>query len=87
MAETNPSSISIVGTPIKTIFGESDTSWDVRVIISGGGSGLSDYLITEVLGSSGKTINWVAKADLLEVGGYSDTYELNILNNENNFIP
>ena len=78
---------SIVGTPIKTIFGESDTSWDVRVNISGGGSGLSDYLITEVLGSSGKTINWVAKADLLEVGGYSDTYELNILNNENNFIP
>lgn len=79
---------SIVGTPIKTIFGESDSSWDVRASISGGGSGLSDYLLFEVSGSNYHNINWFGKADLLEVGGNLDNgYEINTLNLKSNFIP
>jgi hypothetical protein len=79
---------SIVGTPIKTILGETDTSWDIRASISGGGSGLSDYLLLEASGSNSYNINWLAKVDLLEVGGnISSGYEFNILGLETNFIP
>jgi len=78
---------SIIGTPIKTIIGENNSSWDIRVLISGGGSGLSDYLLTQVAGDVSNSINWIAKVDLLEVGGYTgNNYELNILSKEN-FIP
>lgn len=79
---------AIIGTPIKTIIGEDDASWDVRVAISGAGSGGSDYLITEVSGSTSTNINWVAKLDLLEVGGFVDGYgESNILKVNNKFEP
>jgi hypothetical protein len=79
---------SIVGTPVKTILGETDTSWDIRASISGGGSGLSDYLLLEVSGSNSYNINWLAKVDLLEIGGIGNTgYEVNILGLETNFIP
>ena len=78
---------SIIGTPIKTIIGEDDTSWDVRVAISGSGAGGTDYLLTQVSGSNSTTINWVAKVDLLEVGGNHSNYEFNILQMPNNFIP
>lgn len=79
---------SIVGTPVKTILGESDSSWDIRTSISGGGSGLSDYLLVEVSGSNSYNINWVGKVDLLEVGGnITNGYEVNILNYDDNFIP
>ena len=70
---------AIIGDPIKNTLGETDPSWDVRVRISGGGSGLSDYLLTEVSGADSTTINWLAKVDLLEVGGYTGGYELNVL--------
>jgi hypothetical protein len=62
------SGIQILGTPIKTIIGEDDTSWDARVSISGAGVGGTNYLLTEVSGSNSHTINWLAKVDLLEVG-------------------
>lgn len=78
---------SIIGTPIKTIIGEDDTSWDVRVAISGSGAGGTDYLLTQVSGSNSTTINWVAKVDLLEVGGNHNSYEFNILQISNDFIP
>jgi hypothetical protein len=78
---------SIVGTPIKTILGETDSSWDIRTSISGGGSGLTDYLLLEASGSNDYNINWLAKVDLLEVGGADPYSELNILSLESNFIP
>lgn len=60
--------VEIIGTPIKTIIGEDDSSWDIRVSISGAGVGGTNYLLTEVSGSNSHTINWLAKVDLLEVG-------------------
>lgn len=60
--------VGIIGTPIKTIIGEDDTTLDVRVSISGAGTGGINYLLTEVYGSSTNTINWLAKVDLLEIG-------------------
>ena len=78
---------SIIGTPVKTILGEDDSSWDVRVSISGAGAGGTDYLLTQVSGANSTTINWVAKIDLLEVGGNHNNYETNVLNIDNNFIP
>lgn len=78
---------SIIGTPIKTILGEDNSSWDVRVSVSGAGAGGSDYLLTQVSGANSVTINWLAKVDLLEVGGNHSNYEVNLLNNFINFIP
>lgn len=77
---------SIVGNPIKTVFGESDTSWDVRAQIAT--SGDSNYLFIQTLGASSKNINWVAKVDMLEVGGNIDGYtEANILGFPNHLFP
>lgn len=82
------SGAGLVGTPIKTILGEDDVSWDATVAISGAGNGGSDYLLTQVSGANSKNINWVAKVDLLEVGGGVNGYgEVNPLNISNNFIP
>jgi hypothetical protein len=67
--------------------GETDSSWDIRTSISGGGSGLTDYLLVEASGSNDYNINWLAKVDLLEVGGADPYSELNILSLESNFIP
>lgn len=78
----------IIGLPIKTILGEDVSSLDVRASISGGGSGLSDYLLLEASGSNSYNINWLAKVDLLEVGGTGFTgYELNSLSLKSSFIP
>lgn len=72
---------SIIGNPIKTVFGESDSSWDVRARIAD--SGTSNYLFIEGYGANSKTINWLAKVDLLEVGGninyYTESYALNTI--------
>jgi hypothetical protein len=57
---------SIIGTPIKTTIEETDFSWDIRVSISGTGSGTPTYLLTEVSGSSAN-IYWLAKIDMLEI--------------------
>lgn len=64
----------IIGNPIKTIFGESDSLWDVRATTAS--SGTSNYLFIETMGSANKTINWLGKVDLLEVGGNIDGYTL-----------
>lgn len=60
------SGVAIVGTPIKTIFEETEPSWDVRVLISGTGYGTPTYLLTQVLGDT-SDIYWVAKADMLSI--------------------
>lgn len=79
---------SILGTPVKTIFYESDSSWDVQAILSGGGAGASDYLLIQGKGAASKNINWVCKLDLLEVGGNIDGYtEANTLNINSNLMP
>lgn len=79
---------SIIGTPVKTVLGETDSNWDTRVAISGAGAGGTDYLITEVAGSASTNVNWVAKADLLEVGGDISSYtEANILDIDPDIIP
>ena len=76
----------IIGTPTKTVFGESDSSWDVQATISN--SGNSNYLFIQGYGASNKTINWLAKVDILEIGGNIPSYtESNILNIPNFFIP
>ena len=79
---------SILGTPVKTILYESDSSWDVQAILSGGGYGASDYLLIQGKGAASKNVNWVCKLDLLEVGGDISGYtEANILNINNDIVP
>jgi len=79
---------SILGTPVKTILYESDSSWDVQAILSGGGAGASDYLLIQGKGAASKNINWVCKLDLLEVGGDISGYtEANTLNIDAEIIP
>lgn len=91
------SGLSLIGTPIKTILGEDDNSWDVRVLASGTGNSGSDYLFTQVSGATSHNINWVAQVDLLEVGGVVDNggaivymsinSGANILRHNLDFIP
>ena len=79
---------SILGTPVKTILYESDSTWDVQAILSGGGAGASDYLLIQGKGATSKNINWVCKLDLLEVGGDITGYtESNALGIQENIIP
>jgi hypothetical protein len=79
---------SIIGTPVKTTIGETDSSWDVQATISGAGAGGSDYLNIQVKGASFKNINWVAKLEILEVGGDISSYtEANILDIDPDIIP
>jgi|SRR6056300_422180 len=62
---------SILGTPVKTILYESDSSWDVQAIIVSINvdSDTSDDLLIQGKGAASKNVNWVCKLDLLEVGG------------------
>lgn len=79
---------SIIGTPVKTIVGETDSSWDVQATVSGAGAGGSDYLNIQVKGATSKDVNWVAKLELLEVGGDITGYtEANILGGNPRLIP
>jgi len=54
---------SIIGTPVKTTLGETDSSWDVRSLISG------TYLLFQVQGASSQDINWVGGVSIVENGG------------------
>lgn len=78
----------ILGSPVKTTFYESDTSWDAQVAITGAGAGGTDYLLVRCQGATSKNVNWVAHADMLEVGGNIDGYtEANILGVGSNIVP
>lgn len=71
---------SLLGTPVKTTYYESDTNWDVQVSVTGAGSGGTDYLLVQCKGVASQDINWVAHTNMLEVGGsVNGSYEANIL--------
>jgi hypothetical protein len=81
----NINAFVIIGTPIKTTFGETDSSWDVRSLISG------DYLLIQVQGAVSQDINWVSSISLTEVGGYLpdnvDNYSQSLNHKSLDFIP
>ncbi len=73
-----------VGSVSKTVIAESNSAWDVQLAFAGGGSGQTDYLLVQCKGAASTNVNWVAKVDLLEVGGLNETSayrEANILSN------
>ena len=73
-----------VGSVSKTVIAESNSAWDVQLAFAGGGSGQTDYLLVQCKGAASTNVNWVAKVDLLEVGGLNETSayrEANILTN------
>ena len=73
---------AIVGSATKTVIAESNSAWDVQFSFAGGGSGQTDFLLVQCKGAASTNINWVAKVDLLEVGGLNETsayQEANIL--------
>ena len=66
----------------KTVIAETDSNWDVQATITGGGAGQTDQINIQCKGASSKTVNWVIKLELLEVGGNVTGYtEANILEN------
>jgi hypothetical protein len=73
---------SIIGTPVKTTLGETDSSWNARSLISG------VYLLIQVQGGASQDINWVSSISLTEVGGYlADTYIQSFNTKLVDFIP
>ena len=71
---------ALVGSVAKTVIAETDSNWDVQATVTGAGAGGTDKLNIQVKGASSKTVNWVVKLDLLEVGGDVSGYtETNIL--------
>lgn len=71
---------ALVGSVAKTVIAETDSNWDVQATVTGAGAGGTDNLNIQVKGASSKTVNWVVKLDLLEVGGDVSGYtETNIL--------
>ena len=71
---------ALVGSVAKTVIAETDSGWDVQATVTGAGAGGTDKLNIQVKGASSKTINWVVKLELLEVGGDVSGYtETNIL--------
>jgi hypothetical protein len=63
LAVNDTNSPSIIGTPVKTTLGETDSSWDVRSLISG------TYLLFQVQGATSQDINWVGGVSIVENGG------------------
>ena len=73
---------SIIGTPVKTTLGETDSSWDARSLISG------VHLLIQVQGGSAQDINWVSSVSLTEVGGnLTGTYIQSFNTIPADFIP
>jgi hypothetical protein len=75
---------ALVGSVSKTVVAETDSNWDVQATVTGAGAGGTDKLNIQVKGAASKTVNWVVKLELLEVGGNVTGYtEANILENIN----
>tara|TARA_B100001939_G_scaffold343947_1_gene357498 strand:- start:4018 stop:8031 length:4014 start_codon:yes stop_codon:yes gene_type:complete len=75
---------AVVGSVTKTVIAESNSAWDVQLAFAGAGSGQTDFLLVQCKGAASSNVNWVAKVDLLEVGGLNETSayrEANILTN------
>ena len=63
--DTTDGSVTFIGTPSKTIVGETDVSWDANVSVNtASGTGGFTVLVT---GEATKTINWVATVSATEV--------------------
>jgi hypothetical protein len=61
--DATPGSMTFVGTPSKTVIGETNTPWDARIV-----SDTTNGSITlEVRGEAGKNANWVATVRTTEV--------------------
>jgi hypothetical protein len=80
---------ALVGSVSKTVIAETDSSWDVQATVTGAGAGGADQINIQCKGANSKNVNWVAKLELLEVGGSVPNYtESNILNTfQNEIIP
>ena len=61
--DTTSGSVTFVGTPSKTVIGETNVSWDASVAVDT----LSGAFIVNVKGESAKTIRWVATVLTTEV--------------------
>jgi len=73
---------AVVGSVTKTVVAETDSNWDVQATVTGGGAGDTDQINIQCKGATSKTVNWVIKLELLEVGGNVTGYtEANILEN------
>ena len=79
---------ALVGSVTKTVIAETDSSWDVQATVTGAGAGGADQINIQCKGANSKNVNWVAKLELLEVGGNVSGYtEANVLGSINNIIP
>ena len=80
---------ALVGSVSKTVIAETDSNWDVQATVTGAGAGGADQINIQCKGANSKNVNWVAKLELLEVGGSVPNYtESNILNTfQNEIIP
>jgi len=77
---------AIVGSVSKTVIAESNSAWDAQLAFAGAGSGQTDFLLIQCKGAASTNVHWVAKVDLLEVGGLNETSayrEANIFKNIN----
>ena len=63
--DNNAGTVALVGTPIITILGEDNASWDVTVTADN----TNKCLAINCLGENGKTVRWVCKLDVAEVTG------------------
>ena len=71
---------ALVGSVTKTVIAETDSNWDIQATVTGAGAGGTDQINIQCKGAASKTVNWVAKLELLEVGGDVSGYtESNIL--------
>jgi hypothetical protein len=61
--DTTPGSTTFVGTPSKTVIGETDGPWDANVVADT----INGSLRINVTGQNGKTIRWVATVRTTEV--------------------
>lgn len=61
----NAAATALVGTPSVTVIHESDATWDVTAVADGTPGGLQ----IRVTGASGKTVRWVGRLEIVQVGG------------------
>ena len=71
---------AVIGSITKTVIAESNSAWDVQLAFAGAGSGQTDFLLVQCKGAASTNVNWVAKVDLLEVGGLNETAAYNEAN-------
>lgn len=61
--QVSESSVTFIGTPVKTVVGTTSSAWDVNVSEDRTNGALS----VNVIGEAGKTIRWLAKVETVEV--------------------